>query len=380
VREKSNIANITFSDRQNTLIFGEVMPTLQEKVHSKNSCGHACFEELPLEDEFYFQWHITERCNQRCTHCYHESYDAGGELDREQLLESADQMLAAAEKWGKYASFSLTGGEPFIRRDDLLTLANYLDGKERNAYYDILTNGALLNGEIVSELADLGKLRRVQLSFEGASPETNDRIRGEGSFDKTISAVRLLKGAELTVSVMTTVSRANSREILPLIDILENEGVDTFALERFIPEGQGKKIDSEAMSAEEVREVFQAVYEVGRIPRDIRVLMYRPLFGILDSEDLTIGAMCSVGTNALTIMHDGTVLPCRRLPVPLGNIRTDSLFKIWYDSPMLWEIRNPSNLKGKCDGCELIPICRGCRAVAYANTGDYLAEDPQCWI
>ena len=356
------------------------MPTLLKKVHQENKCEHPCSEELHLEDEFYFQWHITERCNQRCVHCYHDSYDSADELDLEQLLRSADKMLAATRKWGKQASFSLTGGEPFVRKDDLLTLARYLDDADEAAYYDILTNGALLNEDIVSELPGLRKLRRVQLSFEGPNPETNDSIRGKGSFDSTMAAVRMMKDAGLTVSVMTTVSRANAGEILPLIDLLEKEGVDTFALERFIPEGQGKDIGDQAMSSEEIRQVFEAVYEAGKVPRDIRVLMYRPLFGILDNDDPTIGAMCSVGTNALTIMHDGTVLPCRRLPVPLGNILSDSLYKIWYDSPLLWEVRNPSNLKGKCEGCELVPICRGCRAVAYASTGDYLAEDPQCWI
>ncbi|MCG2778337.1 MAG: SPASM domain-containing protein, partial [Desulfobacterales bacterium] len=82
---------------------------------------------------------------------------------------------------------------------------------------------------------------------------------------------------------------------------------------------------------------------------------------------------------ALTIMHDGTIYPCRRLPTPIGNALTDSFFKVWYTSEVLWNVRNHNNIKGKCADCELIPVCRGCRAMAYALTGDYLAEDPQCW-
>ncbi|MCL4418034.1 MAG: radical SAM/SPASM domain-containing protein, partial [Actinobacteria bacterium] len=60
-------------------------------------------------------------------------------------------------------------------------------------------------------------------------------------------------------------------------------------------------------------------------------------------------------------------------------INRDSIFKIWYTSDLLWKIRNKNNLKGKCNKCELIPRCSGCRAIAYAMTGDYLSEDPQCW-
>jgi radical SAM protein with 4Fe4S-binding SPASM domain len=336
-------------------------------------------EDVHVNDEFYFQWHITERCNQRCVHCYHENYNREKELDRKQLLDAAEKMLTAAAKWDKYATFSFTGGEPLIRKDELFEIAGYLDDHERAAYYDILTNGSLFDDSLISSVSRLKKLRRVQLSLEGSTPEINDHIRGKGSFQKTISAIKKLKDAGLTVSIMTTISRLNAEDILPLIELLEREGVDTFALERFIPEGQGKQMADEVLSPGEIRRVFESVYKVGKVPRPMRILMYRPLFGLLDGQDPTVGAMCSVGTNALTIMHDGTILPCRRLPIPIGNILVDSLFKIWYNSPLLWEIRNPSNLKGKCKYCELLPICRGCRAAAFAKIGDYLAEDPQCW-
>jgi radical SAM protein with 4Fe4S-binding SPASM domain len=336
-------------------------------------------EDIHTDDEFYFQWHITESCNQRCAHCYHEKYDNDKELDKKHLLEVAGKMLAAVEKWGRYATFSFTGGEPFLRKEELFELAAYLDGQERAAYYDILTNGSLFEDSLISAVSRLKKLRRVQLSLEGSTPEINDRIRGKGSFHKTISAIKRLKEAGLTVSIMTTVSRINAEDILPLIELLEREGVDTFALERFIPEGQGKHMADEVLSPGEIRRIFESVYEVGKVPRPMRILMYRPLFGLIDCNDPTVGAMCSVGNNALTIMSDGTVLPCRRLPIALGNILVDNLFKIWYDSFLLWEIRNPRNLKGKCRDCELIPICRGCRAAAFARTEDYLAEDPQCW-
>lgn len=355
------------------------MKNCEETNLLKEDQAHKKAEDLHADEEFYFQWHITERCNQRCAHCYHEKYDNGGELDKKQLFESAGKMLAAAEKWGRYATFSFTGGEPLLRQEEIFEIAAYLDGHERAAYYDILTNGSLFDDSLISTVSMLKKLRRVQLSLEGSTAAINDRIRGKGSFLKTIAALKKLKNAGLTVSIMTTVSRMNAKDILPLIELLEKEGVDTFALERFIPEGQGKHIADEVLSPGEIRKVFESVYEVGKVPRSMRILMYRPLFGLLDCNDPTVGAMCSVGNNALTIMPDGTILPCRRLPIALGNILVDNLFKIWYDSFLLWEIRNPANLKGKCGNCDSIPICRGCRAAAFAKTGDYLAEDPQCW-
>lgn len=333
----------------------------------------------PEGEEFYFQWHITERCNLRCKHCYHEDYRSEGELTSQQLDLAFSRMDTALEKWGRQGSASLTGGEPFLRRDDLYRLAGMMDGSDRFNYYDILTNGSLITSADLDRLRDLPKLRRVQVSLESPFPEKNDKVRGSGSFAATMSAIRLLKDRGLQVSVMTTITRDNQHDIPEMIELLACERVDTFAIERFIPEGAGTGIREKVLSREEVKRLYELVHQIGIREKRIRVLMYRPLFGLIDRDDCTVGAMCSIGTNALSIMHDGTIYPCRRLPIPIGNILDDGVFKPWYDSDILWSIRDSSNLKGKCGSCELVPICRGCRAMAYWLSGDYLEEDPHCW-
>ena len=60
--------------------------------------------------DFYFQWHITNGCNNRCKHCYHADYNMQNELTREQLLQIANQIEDALEKWNFYSSMSVTGG------------------------------------------------------------------------------------------------------------------------------------------------------------------------------------------------------------------------------------------------------------------------------
>jgi len=74
------------------------------------------------------------------------------------------------------------------------------------------------------------------------------------------------------------------------------------------------------------------------------------------------------------------VLPCRRLHVPIGNVRDDSLRQLWATSEVLQALRDRSFYKGKCAHCSRWANCRGCRAIAHAVTGDYLAEDPGCFI
>jgi len=334
--------------------------------------------EIPPGDEFYFQWHITEKCNLRCAHCYHESYESAGELTFAELEATLRAMEKALRAWGRVGSFSLTGGEPFMRRAELFRIMDRLDGSDAVGYYDILTNGSLLERDDISRLRTAGKLRRVQVSLESHIADENDRIRGRDAFARTVACIDVLKDAGLEVAVMATITKANMNSIAAMIDFLADHRVDTFAVERFIPEGSGSGIRDLMLTKDEARRVLEAVHEAGIAERRLRVLMYRPLFALINSHDPTVGAMCSIGTNALTVMHDGTVYPCRRLPIPLGNILADGIFKIWYDSELLWKVRDPSKIEG-CSDCDLVPVCRGCRAMAYHVRGDYLSADPHCW-
>jgi radical SAM protein with 4Fe4S-binding SPASM domain len=178
---------------------------------------------------------------------------------------------------------------------------------------------------------------------------------------------------------MTTLSRLNAHEVPDLVRMLNSEGVDTFALERLIPEGAGAGMYEHMLAKEELKALYERVYRLALETKPLRVLLYRPLFALVAPDDPTVGALCSSGNNALTIMPDGTVYPCRRLPIPLGNVLEEGFFKIWYGSDVLWRIRDPQNLGGKCRECDLVAQCRGCRAMAYFMTGDYMAEEPQCW-
>lgn len=335
-------------------------------------------QELTIDEEFYFQWHLTERCNRACRHCYQDGSPTS-ELGLNDLLTIVDLMEGAVNKWETKGTLSLTGGEPFLRKDDLHALMDRIDRSDALAYCDILTNGSLITKDEALALARHPKLRRVQVSLEGATAKTNDSVRGTGSFEATLSAIRRLRDAGIDVSVMSTISRLNHQEVPDLIDLAGREGVATLAFERLIPEGAGETLSDQVLSADELRNLYQLIYSMATDNPSVRVLMYRPLFALIAPEDHTVGALCSAGNNALTIMPDGTVYPCRRLPIPIGNVLTDGFFKIWYGSEVLWRLRNPGNLNGKCRDCDLLTQCRGCRAMAYFTTGDYMGEDPQCW-
>jgi len=344
------------------------------------------------DNNFYFQWHITNKCNLRCSHCYQDDYTNSLDMSLKELKNIADKLFYALSKWGKKGDISITGGEPFISKN-LFPFLEYLDSSEEISNLDILSNGTFITDEIANRLKSFRKLKCIQISLDGASSETHDRIRGPGNFEKEIKGIRILISNWIDVKVMFTLQRSNIKDIPSLIDLAIKEKVSGLTIERVIPMGSAKNAKDSLLSPIEIQDTFQYIsdradleYEKGT---QLRILKYRPLWMNIDpsrakAESNTVsykelGAACSIGLDGLTILPDATVLPCRRLPISIGNLKRDSLEKIWFTSDLLWQIRDKHNLKGKCNSCEFIPRCGGCRAMAYACTGDYLSEDPQCW-
>jgi AdoMet-dependent heme synthase len=87
---------------------------------------------------------------------------------------------------------------------------------------------------------------------------------------------------------------------------------------------------------------------------------------------------CLAGTGVCFISHEGEVYPCGYLPVIAGDLRKQTFSDIWENSQVFHELRDTSNLKGKCGCCEFRNVCMGCRARAYAATGDFMDEEPFC--
>lgn len=336
--------------------------------------------ERDSSKEFYFQWHFLNSCNLRCTHCYQENYKYM-DMDLENLLRIADELISALTKWGMSGRISLTGGEPFLSKH-LYNLLDYLNRSEKIVSIDILTNGTLITDEDVTKLKQYDKLHQIQISLDGGTEKIHDSIRGNGNFRKAINGIRNLKAGGLEVALMYTLQKLNIDGYDDFIDLAISENVDAVTVERVTPCGQSAL--EEIIPADEIKRIYTDITKrANKMLAKPVIRRGRPLWinTVCDSTrtDCTIGGFCPVGFTALAILHDGTVLPCRRMEIPLGNILTDGLYKIWYTSDVLWKIRDKNNLKGKCHGCENLPFCGGCRAVAYAATGDYMEEDPQCW-
>ena len=113
-----------------------------------------------LMNKFYFQWHITDACNLRCSHCYQENYSPKSELPLKNLKKIADGFFLTLSKWNKKGDISITGGEPLLRKD-LLDFAEYLNNSD-DIYF--------LNAPSCDQHSDIRLFRRRIIAYRCINP------------------------------------------------------------------------------------------------------------------------------------------------------------------------------------------------------------------
>lgn len=330
---------------------------------------------------FYFQWHITDRCNLNCMHCY-QTQGCEYELDTAGIELVLARITKAMKKWKMRAEIGITGGEPLLHRL-LPYLLERLDYMETVDSYCIMTNGTLVDKGLARWLKTRRRLKFVQVSIDGTSSRVHDSLRGPGAFCAALEGVHALVEQGVATRLMFTFSSLNMADAPYFPRFAFELGVGGFSVERVVPCRSASSFVSQMLSPGHVREVFTEIDRAYRAlhtePSKLYFARTRPLWVLLASCNNELGGCCSAGLNSLCILPNLDLLACRRLPIKVGNLAEDTIFKVWYLNDVLQKLRDRKNLKGRCFDCRYVRNCAGCRAIAYAVCGDYLEEDPQCW-
>lgn len=266
------------------------------------------------------------------------------------------------------------GGEPFLR-DDFLDILEY--AHSRGITTCVSTNGTLLDESLMEKLAKM-ELLYLQVSLDGATPATNDLIRGSGTFDSIISAIDLLNRHGFPhLSTNTVVTRINFREILKIYELGRSYGAKT-RLSRFRPSGNARRVWQEYhLDKGQLAELS------GFLSAHKDVLTGDSFFSITAEDRRQLGLnMCGAARMTCSVLPDGAVYPCAFLQDNLfraGNVTNESLESIWFNAPafkMLRDIRI-----GACEACSRFDQCHGgCPAVAYYLTRSLTHPDPECMM
>lgn len=335
-------------------------------------------------------WELTARCNLKCVHCRAEAQDsfAEGELSTDEILRVARDIRSTADP-----IIVLTGGEPLVRPDffEIASECSKLFTRVAAA-----TNGTLVDDNTAARLAGAG-IQRVSISLDGATARTHDGFRGvPGSFEAALRGFDAMKRAGLSVQVNTTITRHNDHEAGGLLDLCLQKGADAFHVFMLVPVGCGAQISEDVRLGPELFEarlrwLFEKSLELqGRIhikatcaPQYFRIMREVSRERNISLPDPGHGMHaatrgCLAGSGVCFISRTGSVQPCGYLPITAGSVLEMPFEEIWSGSMDFAALREPDNLKGKCGACGYRRVCMGCRARAYAETGDYLAEEPDC--
>jgi AdoMet-dependent heme synthase len=380
-------------------------------------------------------WEVTKGCNLRCIHCRATATELSSptDLPTRTALGIIDQISAAANP-----ILVLSGGEP-LYRSDIFQLARY--ATDQGLRVALATNGTLVTKDVARMIVDSG-VRRVSISLDGSDAVTHDSFRGiPGAFDAAVHGLRNLKALGMSVQINMTIARHNAHQLPEVLQLARSLGADALHTFLLVPVGCGVDIAAEQMvPPEEYERMLNWFYDqslIGGIelkatcaPHYFRVARQRraadrraaeqlariePAGTHLTAEPSSIGptdmtmpgstgialkphgvgqpvghpgghpsdlnAMtkgCLAGTGVCFISHEGEVYPCGYLPVIAGDLRKQTFSDIWENSTVFHELRDAGKLKGKCGCCEFRNVCMGCRARAYAATGDFMDEEPFC--
>lgn len=272
---------------------------------------------------------------------------------------------------------AVSGGEPLLRRDLLEIIAH---ARNAGLSVGVGSNGAKLTKAQASNLA-AASINRFQVSLDGFQAAHEALRRWPGLFARALASIELAASAGLDVTVCCTINKLNFTDLEAFAEFVSTTPARRLNLSRYVPTGRGTDAldltDAQWHSLIPLTAILRKRYH-GKL--DVVNHLAQQIFADAELEDMRGFIGCQAGRGQGCVTANGTVWPCVLLPIALGNVRERSFRRIWMDSPVVHELQDRDQLRGVCATCCAKDRCGGCRAVAYARTGDYLAADPRCWF
>lgn len=326
--------------------------------------------------------YVTNRCNLSCAHCWIDSGCQKNEfIEVEQLKNVLDTMLKLGLR-----QVNITGGEPLLH-EKLLEIVKMF--YENNVVMYLNTNGTLLTKEKSCELGKFKNYLYCSVSVDGALEETHDAIRGcKGAYNKAVTGIKELLNNQIPCEVIYTIQKRNLHELEEVIMLANQIGINILRI-NFLQYGTGDRIndlkkEEGNLSIFEILELNDRIQELAkrsriRITTNLPYSFYAPQ-EIINLQNRTCGIKHAIG-----ILPDGSVSLCGvgelKQDLVMGNIKTDSLEKIWENNKVIRYIRDnlPERLEGVCGKCCLKTVCCGyCIAQNYMDTSSLNASYNLC--
>ncbi|MDP9360871.1 MAG: radical SAM protein, partial [Acidobacteriota bacterium] len=320
---------------------------------------------------------INNNCNLSCTHCLVSSGPGGiPGLTPDQVAALVDR----ASELGVERIY-ITGGEPFLRRD-IFDLAHRIT-ETHGIELIVLTNATLFAGRVKDGLAALDPKRiHFQVSIDGASPETNDPIRGAGTFVKALEGARILSDFGFDVSLTTVTTEENLDELVAIPAIVKSVGAKSQHLMWSHKRGRAVESDNgffpeQARLVESVLKVIDAARAEGTLLDNFEAVKRR--VNGMPGLKYDLG---NAGWDSLCVYADGKVYPSAALanerPLVCGDVQDHDLEAIIASSPVIRRLREATLANNRSVSADPFRFLTGGGDLehAWCFTGDFHGPDP----
>lgn len=334
-------------------------------------------------------WETTRACNLECPHCRASAIQSRSPL--ELTTQEAKEFIRSAASFSK-PILVFSGGEALLRQD-VFELIAYADSMELKP--TLATNGSLISRETARQLKQAGT-QLVAVSVYGAHSEAHDEFCGQnGAFEKSLKGIKNIRAAGLPLQINTTITKRNVAELEAIGNFAVTQGAQAYHVFFLVPVGRGVALGGDEISAQEYEDAFNRLYDFQSglpiymrvkatcAPHYYRVMRQRMAKegkkmqeGKDDFSIMTKG--CLAGQGVCFVSSKGEVMACGYLPIKAGDLRQQDFKAIWFESELFKTLRDDTKLLGRCGICEFKKVCGGCRARAYAASGNYLSEEPYC--
>ena len=332
-------------------------------------------------------WEVTSACNLSCVHCHvARSKPANNELTTDEAKRFIDDLARVNE----FRMLVYTGGEPLMRPD----LPELLYHSRKAGLTNVIaTNGTLITEEVAFKLREAGVVGAA-VSLDSSQRSIHNYVRrNDNGFDLAMRGIQALKKAGILLQINVTAMEYNFSSLDKIIELADREGSGIMLMYQLVPVGRGCAIEEAALNVNENERLLKSLARkqknVSTIIEPVAGPQYWPYLmeqhGKSNGIRLKLAEQvfhgCAAGRGFVYIKANGDVWPCPFVEINAGNVREASFQKIWQQAEVFVHLRNRGNtLKGKCGECKYRTICGGCRGRALAYHGDYLAEDPSCFL
>ncbi|MGK5088257.1 radical SAM protein [Bdellovibrionota bacterium FG-2] len=316
------------------------------------------------------QLDITNLCNLRCAHCYHPNHSNEGAIDLPEWIDILEQYYTMIARLRFRPMVLLCGGEPSLS-PHFRPLLDWIHAKDHKTRIVILTNGTLPE-RLSPELLKLFPEVSIQISLDAPDAKSHDSIRGSGSFDKAVACARYLKANGVSAYFQAILDQRSAPQIPAFFELAKNVGVSHMSFTRLIqPKQPGDKNIS--LSPEALKRAYQSIL-IESARTGVKTHTNHPLYTLLHPGLGRSGRFWE----GLVIDYQGSLLASSRSRLALGSALGNRLETLFFNHPIFVNLRR-GQIK-VCGECPHFDRCGGDRNAAYAETGDYLAADPGCWL